>query len=73
MLDQIWAVAAQIRNEVLVGITAEERNTLMALLERVHENLLNLKPIAGSSPPAAPPAVPTVKASASLNRKSPTR
>jgi DNA-binding MarR family transcriptional regulator len=73
MLDQIWAVAAQIRNEVLVGITAEERNTLMALLERVHENLLNLKPIAGSSPSAAPPAVPTVKASASLNRKTPTR
>jgi DNA-binding MarR family transcriptional regulator len=52
LLDQIWAVGAQTRNEVLAGLSTEERNTLMSLMERVHENLLALKPLAD-----VPPAV----------------
>jgi MarR family transcriptional regulator for hemolysin len=51
-LEQIWAIGAQTRNEMFIGMSTEERNTLMTLMERVHENLLSLKPVAGSAPPA---------------------
>lgn len=52
ILDQIWQVGAQVRNEALNGITAEERAVLLGLLERVHENLLALKPAATPAAPA---------------------
>jgi len=63
LLERIWAVGGQTRNEVLAGLSADERNTLVGLLERVHENLLALKPVA-ESPPSARPASPP-------NRKTP--
>jgi DNA-binding MarR family transcriptional regulator len=51
LLNQIWAVGSATRNEMLTGLSTEERNTLMGLMERVHENLLALKPLADA--PAA--------------------
>jgi len=39
-LDQIWKLSAQLRSQVLAGFKAEERNALMTLLERVHEQML---------------------------------
>jgi MarR family transcriptional regulator for hemolysin len=68
-LEQIWQVGAQARNETLNGISAEERNTLVTLLERVHANLLNLKPLDGDSQAAAPRGAAPVKSSSPLNRK----
>jgi MarR family transcriptional regulator, transcriptional regulator for hemolysin len=70
ILDQIWQVGLQTRNEALAGLGTEERNTLFNLLERVHENLLSLKPVAESPNPAAARNVaPPLKPAASLNRK----
>ena len=48
ILEQIWAVGAQTRGEMMAGMSTEERNTLVTLLERVYENLLALKPVAES-------------------------
>ena len=45
ILDHIWQLAAETRAEALEGLSTPERNALAELLERVHENLLALKPI----------------------------
>jgi len=58
LLNQIWAVASATRNEILAGLSTEERNTLMSLLERVHENLLSLKPLADSAPTVSKKTAP---------------
>jgi DNA-binding MarR family transcriptional regulator len=41
-LDQIWKLSGQVRSQALTGFKAEERNQLITLLERVHEQLLNM-------------------------------
>jgi DNA-binding MarR family transcriptional regulator len=68
-LEEIWQVGAQARNETLNGISAEERNTLVSLLERVHANLLSLKPLEKESQAASTRGASPVKSAASLNRK----
>ena len=70
ILDHIWEVSAQTRQEMFAGLTTEERNTLLTLLERVHENLLSLKPIAESPQSSPPRGAPAIKPPASTNRKS---
>jgi MarR family transcriptional regulator, transcriptional regulator for hemolysin len=50
ILEQIWQVGTQTRNEALNGITTEERAVLLGLLERVHANLLALKPATEQQP-----------------------
>jgi DNA-binding MarR family transcriptional regulator len=40
LLQQIHAVAADIRADALAGLSDDERDTLMRLLERVHANLV---------------------------------
>jgi MarR family transcriptional regulator, transcriptional regulator for hemolysin len=41
-LDQIWKLSAQVRSQSLTGFKVEERNQLITLLERVHEQLLQM-------------------------------
>lgn len=43
VLQQIDRLSAQMRSEALQGLSAEERNVLMALLERVHGNMTSQK------------------------------
>jgi MarR family transcriptional regulator, transcriptional regulator for hemolysin len=45
IVDRIGEIAAQTRAEVLYGCTDAERTLLVELLERVHRNLLSLKPL----------------------------
>jgi MarR family transcriptional regulator, transcriptional regulator for hemolysin len=58
ILDRIWQLADETRAEALEGLSPDERTALVELLERVHENLLALKPLPradeplGSGPPA---------------------
>ncbi len=61
LLEHIWRLAAQTRGEVLDGLANDERTKLMELLERVHRNLLGLKPLARSAPTPRP-ATPGRKA-----------
>jgi DNA-binding MarR family transcriptional regulator len=63
ILEQIWAVGALTRGEMMAGMSTEERNTLLTLLERMHANLLSLKPLAEVSPTA------TARQAPALNRK----
>jgi len=69
ILDRIWEVSAQTRQETLAGFSTEERNTLISLFERAHENLLSLKPIADSPQSSPSRGAPTTKPPASTNRK----
>jgi MarR family transcriptional regulator, transcriptional regulator for hemolysin len=65
LLDQIWRLAAETRVEVLEGLSNAERTTLMELLERLHRNLLGLKPLSES--PTAPAAgAPSRKSAGSV-------
>lgn len=61
LLDHIWRLAAETRAEVLEGLSNAERTTLLALLERLHTNLLALKPLPEST---------TAPAAGSPSRKS---
>jgi DNA-binding MarR family transcriptional regulator len=40
ILERVGRVTAQIRGEVLAGLSAGERDQLMSLLEQVHRNML---------------------------------
>jgi DNA-binding MarR family transcriptional regulator len=51
ILEQIDRLTAQMRAEALQGLSADERNVLMTLLERVHANMSSQK--TGVSAPAA--------------------
>jgi DNA-binding MarR family transcriptional regulator len=42
VLQRIWKIADQARNEVLADLSAAEREQLIELLERVHRTLLTL-------------------------------
>jgi MarR family transcriptional regulator for hemolysin len=53
LIEHIWRLAAETRAEALQGLPDEERSRLIDLLERVHANLLDLKPLA---PPESAPA-----------------
>jgi MarR family transcriptional regulator for hemolysin len=44
VLKQIWILADRARGELLAGLDAAERETLISLLERIHANLLALVP-----------------------------
>jgi MarR family transcriptional regulator, transcriptional regulator for hemolysin len=59
ILDHIWRLAGETRAEVLEDLAVEERIKLMELLERLHTNLLALKPL--SEPAQAPGAGPSRK------------
>lgn len=43
ILDQIDKLSVQMRAEALAGLSAEQRNQLMSLLEHVYQNLLATK------------------------------
>jgi DNA-binding MarR family transcriptional regulator len=45
ILEHIDELAVATRTEALSGLSMEERTTLVQLLQRLHENLLGLKPI----------------------------
>lgn len=53
IIDLIWQVAGETRSEALAGLSDETRTALVELLERVHVNLLALKPLAEREPSAA--------------------
>jgi MarR family transcriptional regulator for hemolysin len=44
ILKRIWAISDRARGELLAGLDAAERETLISLLERIHANLLALVP-----------------------------
>lgn len=44
ILDISWAVAKDVREESLSGLSEEERATLMSLLDRIHKNLCRPDP-----------------------------
>ncbi|HUK02700.1 MAG TPA: MarR family transcriptional regulator [Steroidobacteraceae bacterium] len=46
VVDQILQIAAKLRAEVLTGLSTEECESLIGLLEHVHENLMSMKPVA---------------------------
>jgi DNA-binding MarR family transcriptional regulator len=46
ILDRILEMAAATRTEVLDGLGVEQRDLLVALLQRCHSNLQGLKPLA---------------------------
>ena len=52
VLEEIQRIGDKVRNEALVGISADEREQMMKLLERVHGNLVTLLP---AHEPASPP------------------
>jgi MarR family transcriptional regulator, transcriptional regulator for hemolysin len=54
LVDEIWRLASETRAETLQGLAAREREVLMELLERVHSNLLALRPLAAAAPEAHP-------------------
>jgi MarR family transcriptional regulator for hemolysin len=43
ILDHIWRIADQARDEMFAGLSEAERNRLMDLLERIHGNLVALE------------------------------
>ena len=43
LLDQIWRLAEATRAEVFAGIGETERDVLMTVLERIHDNLSRLE------------------------------
>jgi MarR family transcriptional regulator for hemolysin len=49
LVDEIWRLAGETRAETLHGLESEDRTRLMDLLERLHANLLALKPLAEES------------------------
>lgn len=49
VLEQILAAASQTRSEALHGLSNEERNQLISLLEKVHANLGSLAPLADAA------------------------
>ncbi|HTX24549.1 MAG TPA: MarR family transcriptional regulator [Steroidobacteraceae bacterium] len=51
ILDHIWRLAGETRTEALEGLSPDERTALVALLERVHDNLLALKPLPRADEP----------------------
>jgi DNA-binding MarR family transcriptional regulator len=57
VLEQIDKLSAQMRAEALAGLSAEQRNQLMGLLEHVYQNLLTarIEPLVTPAKSAAPP------------------
>ncbi len=53
LVAHIWNLAVETRGEALAGLSTEERAQLVDLLERVHKNLLALKPLADDGPARA--------------------
>jgi DNA-binding MarR family transcriptional regulator len=45
IIDQFWQVAGATRAEAFAGLAAAERTALVELLDRVHTNLIGLKPL----------------------------
>ncbi len=45
IIDLIWQVVNETRAEALAGLSGGEREQLVELLERMHANLLDLKPL----------------------------
>lgn len=54
VIAEIMRIGEKVRNEALVGISAEERELMMTLLERIQRNLLALLP-AHEPTPTPPP------------------
>jgi MarR family transcriptional regulator for hemolysin len=48
IIDLIWQVVGETRAEALAGLSEAERAQLLELLERMHVNLLGLKPLGES-------------------------
>lgn len=51
IVERIWRLVEQTRGEALAGLASHERTALVDLLERVHQNLLGVKPL--EQPPEA--------------------
>jgi MarR family transcriptional regulator, transcriptional regulator for hemolysin len=54
LLDQIWRLSEVTRAEVFAGIGETERDVLMTVLERIHDNLSRLESKPSSPEPRAP-------------------
>jgi MarR family transcriptional regulator, transcriptional regulator for hemolysin len=67
-LDQIWKLSGQVRSQALAGFKVEERNNLIGLLERVHEQMLHM--MAEQTEQAAQQDQPTEAAARRAARKS---
>lgn len=46
IVERIWSLVGETRGEALEGLSMDERTTLVDLLERVHQNLVAVKPLA---------------------------
>ncbi len=66
LVAHIWNLAVETRGEALAGLSPEERTQLVELLERVHKNLLALKPLADDA--AARTASLATRTSGSFDR-----
>ena len=51
IVERIWSLVGETRAEALEGLSAQERTGLVDLLERVHQNLLALKPLPAQPQP----------------------
>ena len=49
VLEQIWQLLTETRTEMLRGLSSEEREMLLTLLERVHANLTALAPLSSEA------------------------
>ena len=70
VVDEIWRIADRARAASLAGLSAAEREQLVALLGRVHANLTRLVPNAGENASPAPPAAPKKAAGTRTQRAS---
>jgi DNA-binding MarR family transcriptional regulator len=61
VVDEIWRIADRARAAALAGLGAAEREILMSLLGRIHDNLTNLVP---NADPDAPPSAETPRKTA---------
>ena len=55
ILEHIWQLIVETRNEMLLGLAGEERAQLLSLLERVHANLTALPALAPDAPQSSDP------------------
>jgi len=73
VVDEIWRIADRARAAALAGLSAAERDTLISLLGRIHDNLTNLVPNEGQGEPAPTAPAPRKAATARAAKKDKTR
>jgi len=63
LIEHIWRLAGETRAEAFDGLSDRERMQLLELLERVHTNLLALKPLGSTASTSRPSPAPQDAAS----------